>query len=474
MTDPTPTSPAPSDAPEAGADAPSATPLPRVALVGRPNVGKSTLLNRLCGSRVAIVEPTAGVTRDRIAVPARLDHPDGARWIEVVDTGGVGIVDRDDLGPHVEGQVDAALATAELILFLVDARDGATPLDERVAARLRGSSVPVVLIANKCERADSAWEVEGLHSLGVGESLHPISAQNGNGMSDLIEALWERFPHAPAQRPVQPEASMLLAVVGRRNAGKSTLVNCLAGEDRMIVSEVPGTTRDAVDVRFERGDQHFTVIDTAGMRKKSKLADAIEFFSEARSRKTVRRANVVILLFDVRQPLSAIEKSLARYAVMHHKPIVLAANKWDLLEDADPEAFREYLDAELPGMTRAPIAFLSAKEGHGVEDLLQLATDLHGQAAGRVSTGELNRVLEKALQTRGPSSRGQRARLKYATQADVHPPTFVLFVNDKRLIGKDYLRYLENRIRDAFPFPEVPVRIVLRDKNDPEEDRRDR
>jgi GTP-binding protein len=289
-------------------------------------------------------------------------------------------------------------------------------------------------------------------------------------MSALIELLWERFPEAPAQRPVSLENSMLLAIVGRRNAGKSTLTNFLAGEERMIVSEIPGTTRDAVDVRFQRDGTNFVVIDTAGVRKKSKQADAIEFFGESRSRRTVRRAKVVILLFDVTQSLSAIEKALARYATLHYKPVVLAANKWDLVQDRAPEEFRKYLDAQLPGLSRAPIAFLSAKEGKGARELLDLALELHVQAEQRVSTGELNRVLAKALESRGPSARGQRARLKYATQAGVHPPTFVLFVNDRKLIGKDHLRYIENRIRMAFPFPEVPVRIVLRDKNDPPEE----
>jgi GTP-binding protein len=359
-----------------------------------------------------------------------------------------------------------------MVLFLLDARDGLTPLDRKVAELLRGVTVPVIVVANKCEHENSSWEAEAFHALGVGERIMNISAQNGNGMSALIEFLWEQFPQAPPRRPVEPADAMMLAIVGRRNAGKSTLTNFLAGEERMIVSEIPGTTRDAVDVRFERDGTNFVVVDTAGVRKKSKLADAIEFFGESRSRRTVRRANVVILLFDVTQSLSAIEKTLARYATVHYKSVVLAANKWDLVEDKDPEAYRKYLDSQLPGLSRAPIAFLSAKKGDGARELLNLALELHEQSAQRVSTGELNRVLSKALESRGPSSRGQRARLKYATQAGVHPPTFVLFVNDRKLIGKDHLRYIENRIRDAFPFPEVPVRIVLRDKNSPPEKER--
>ncbi|MEZ6019281.1 MAG: ribosome biogenesis GTPase Der [Planctomycetota bacterium] len=443
--------------------------MPRVAIVGRPNVGKSTLLNRMCGSRVAIVEPTAGVTRDRISVPVRLTTEDGPRWIEVIDTGGVGIVDRDDLGPHVESQVRTAIGSADLVLFVVDVRDGITPLDKTVAEKLRGLDLPILMVVNKNEGRNLDWDVDQFYSLGVGEALYSISAQNGQGMQPLYDAIYEQLPDAPPERPAERD-SFKIAVVGRRNAGKSTLINHWAREERMIVSEVPGTTRDAVDVLFERDGETFIAIDSAGLRKPSKVADAIEFFSEARSRKTVRRADVVVLMFDVTETISSIEKKLARYVVDHHKPVILAANKWDLVKDLTPEDFRAYLDEQLPGLFFAPILFLSAKMGERADELLRLAKELASQAALRVGTGELNRVLEKALEARSPSSRGYRVRLRYATQAEVSPPTFVLFVNDKRLIGKDYLRYLQNRIREELPFAEVPVRIVLRDHSDETED----
>ncbi|MEM1448328.1 MAG: ribosome biogenesis GTPase Der [Planctomycetota bacterium] len=447
-------------------------PMPRVALVGRPNVGKSTLLNRLCGSRVAIVEPTAGVTRDRIAVPARLSTTQGERWVEVVDTGGLGIVDRDDLGPHVEAQVETALMGADLVLFLVDVRDGLTPPDEEVARLLRGSEIPVQLVVNKAEGGGFEWEAEDFHRLGVGGDALVISAQNGDGIAELRERIVEVLPGAPTEKPGETPR-MKIAVVGRRNAGKSTLVNNLAGEDRMIVSEIEGTTRDAVDVIFERDGETFVVIDTAGVRKRSKVEDAIEFFSDARSMRTIRRADVVVLLFDVTRRLSAIEKNLARYAVDRYKPIVLAANKWDLVDDRSPEEFREYLDAQLPGLAFAPIVFLSAKEGERVEELVDVARDLFDQAHQRVPTGDLNRVLERALEARQPSAKGYRIRVRYATQAEVAPPTFVLFVNDKKHVGKDWLRYLQNRLREELPFHEVPLRIVLKDpKTISEEDSR--
>jgi GTP-binding protein len=380
----------------------------------------------------------------------------------VIDTGGLGIVDRDDLGPHVEAQVDTALKGADLVLFLVDVRDGLTPPDKQVAKLLRGADVPVQLVINKAEGGGFEWEAESFHALGVGGEPIVISAQNGEGIGDLRQCMADHLPGAPEEKPSQTPL-MKIAVVGRRNAGKSTLVNYLAGEERMIVSEIEGTTRDAVDVVFERDGETFTVIDTAGIRKRSKLEDAIEFYSDARSLKTIRRADVVILLFDVTRKLSSIEKNLARYAIDRYKPTILAANKWDLVEGQTPESFREYLDAQVPGLGFAPIVFLSAKEGLRADDLIDVARDLFEQGQQRVSTGDLNQVLERALEARQPSSKGYRARVKYATQAEVSPPTFVLFVNDKRHIGKDWLRYLTNRLREELPFHEVPLRIVLKD-----------
>jgi GTPase len=438
------------------------TTLRRVAIVGRPNVGKSTLLNRMVGSRVSIVEPTAGVTRDRIAVPSRLFGGVPEHWVEVIDTGGIGIVDRDDLGPHVEAQIKGALDAADLVLFVVDVRDGITPLDQEVARRLRGIDLPVLLVINKVEGLSLRWEVDEFLSLGVGEGQFAISAQNGEGLTELYEKIIEVLPGtAFDERPV-PEPVMKLGVVGRRNAGKSTLINTLAREERMIVSEVPGTTRDAVDVIFEKGGRRFVAIDTAGVRKKSSLDDAIEFYSDARSHKGIRRSDVVALLFDVTAEFSSIEKKLARYVIDHYKPVLLVANKWDLAGGYQPEDFREYIESQLPGLSYAPICFISGKEGRGVDEMLDLAEELFEQSSRRVGTGELNRVLARALEARSPSSRGYRARVKYATQAETSPPTFVLFVNDKRLFGKTYLRYLENRLREELSFQEIPVRIVLR------------
>ena len=451
---------------------PSATiRLPRIAIVGRPNVGKSTLANRMCGSRVAIVEPTAGVTRDRIAIVTRLDTDQGSRWFEVIDTGGIGIVDRDDLGPLVEQQIQAAINSARLILWVVDVRDGITALDLEVARRLRAQKLPVILVANKAEGVRFQWEVGEFHKLGFHDGPYAISAQNGEGLSPLYERIVELIPDAPESDQAPVEAPVMkLAVVGQRNAGKSTLINAFADEDRMIVSEVPGTTRDSVDVVFERGDKTFVAIDTAGIRKKKSHEDAIDFFSDARSHKAIRRADVVILLFDVSKKLSGIDKQLARYVVDHHKPVILGANKWDLVTDLTPEDFRAYIDDNLPALEFAPISFLSAKDKKGVDGTLKLASELFEQSKTRVSTAELNRVLTKALESRSPTSSGHAVRVRYATQAETSPPTFVLFVNDKKHFNKDYIRYLQNRLREDLPFKEIPVRIVLRDKDSREEE----
>lgn len=449
--------------------------LPRIAIVGRPNVGKSTLANRMTGSRVSIVEPSAGVTRDRVAVPAIVRGTSGERWVEVVDTGGIGIVDRDDLGPQVEEQIATAISTSDVILWIVDVREGITPLDQEVARRLRGIAMPVLLVVNKVEGRKLEWDVDLFRQFGIGEGPFAISAQNGEGLEPLYDCILGLLPAVdregsespPEDDPDRPRPVMRLAVVGQRNAGKSTLINALAREERMIVSEVPGTTRDAVDVIFERDGRSFVAIDTAGVRRKRSHQDAIDFYSDARAHKSIRRADVVVLLFDVTHRLASIDKDLARYALDHHKPVILAANKWDLVDGLTPEDFREYLEQEMPALAFAPVIFLSAKEGRGVDETMALALELHEEAQIRVSTGELNRVLARALEARAPTRTAHAARIRYATQTGVRPPTFVLFVNDKKHFNKDYLRYLANRLRDELPFREIPVRIVLRDRDEP-------
>jgi GTP-binding protein len=353
---------------------------------------------------------------------------------------------------------------ADLILFMVDVRDGITPLDKEVARRLRGASVPVMLVVNKVEGKGLEWEVDSFRQLGIALGPFAISAENGGGTDPLFEAIMNTLP-PPTEDEGPPEQIMKLAIVGQRNAGKSTLINQLAGEERMIVSEIPGTTRDAVDVMFERDGRKFVAIDTAGVKRKRAISDAIEFYADARSYKQIRRADVVVLMFDLSKELSVIDKQLARYAIDHYKPLILAGNKWDLVSEAERDEFRTYVRAELLGLDFAPLVFLTATTGQGLSPLIRQAIELFDQSRMRVPTGELNRILKDATTARSPSSDGHRIKILYATQAEAAPPTFIVFVNDKKLIGKDYVRYLTNRLRQDLPFKEVPLHIVLRDRD---------
>lgn len=432
--------------------------LPIVAIVGRPNVGKSSLLNCLARKRISIVDPTAGVTRDRVGVI--LDVEDV--YFELVDTGGYGIEDRDGLTEDVEAQIQYAVASASLVLFVVDAREGITPLDRQVAELLRRRRVDAVLVANKIDVPHDARLLGELARLGFGEPV-PVSAVHGRGRTELLHLLRERLLPLGGERPETP--ALKLAIVGRRNVGKSTFINCLAGEERVIVSEVPGTTRDSIDVRFEKDGQVYIAIDTAGVRKKSKLADSIEFFSFQRASLSVRRADVVLFFIDATTPIGEVDKRLGGYIAEQYRPCILVINKWDLAKDrADTGQYGEYLSQTMPFLGYAPVAFVTAKESRNVQSTLDLAKALHKQADTRVSTGRLNAVLRYILAARGPSPKRRAGRLKifYGTQIGTCPPTLVLFANNPGLITAEYQRFLVNRLRERLPFAEVPIRLLLR------------
>ena len=431
-------------------------PLPVVAIVGRPNVGKSSLLNALARRRIAIVDSVPGVTRDRLSAVV----PVGEGYVELLDTGGFGIEDRDDLSEHVNEQIEQAMASADLVLFVVDARQGVQPLDRAVAERLRRQAKPVILVANKVDAPNAAVEVGELYGLGVGEPVC-TSAIHRLGLSELLEAVEARLG-PPAQEVEEP--TMKLAIVGKRNVGKSTFINALAREERMIVSERPGTTRDAVDVRFERDGQAFLAIDTAGVRRRSSVADSVEFYSQARTERSIRRCDVAVLMLDATVPVGRIEKHLARYIVEHHKPCVIVVNKWDLAAgSAVTSQYREYLDAKLPALWFAPLVFTTAVSGRHVASVVDVSQALHRQARTRVATGELNRVISQAVKERSPRPRRNRLpKILYATQVSVEPPTIILFVNDPALFDASYKRYLANRLRERLPFAEVPIRLLWR------------
>lgn len=432
--------------------------LPVVAIVGRPNVGKSSLFNTLMGSRISIVEPTPGVTRDRVGGVCEIDE----QFFELVDTGGYGVVDRDDLGAHVHQQIEYAVARADLILFVVDGREGVTPLDRETAELLRRHTDRVCLIANKVDEPHMAGGTGEFVRLGYGEPL-PVSAMNGSGKWALRELIAERLQGKETGQPETP--LMKLALVGKRNAGKSSFVNALAGEPRVIVSEVPGTTRDSIDVIFEKDGRKFMAIDTAGVRKKAKLANDIEFYALNRATHSISRADVVLLLIDSTETVGQIEKQLAGLIVEEFKPCVLVVNKWDLAKGkADTTDYGDYLTKLIPHLDFAPISFTSAIDGHNCDATIDVAWSMFKQAQTRVSTATLNEILHDAIAANTPSAKRGRKTPKvfYATQVAVQPPTIVVFVNDAKLITQDYERFLLNRFRERLPYGEIPIRLVFR------------
>jgi GTP-binding protein len=433
--------------------------VPVVAIVGRPNVGKSSLFNWLAKKRISIVDPTAGVTRDRVSALVKA----GDRFFELVDTGGMGVQDVDNLTAHVERQIEAAIDQAHVVLFVVDARDGLAPLDEEVAKRLRYVTKPVILVANKCDYPEVDSQAAEFYKLGRGK-LVCVSAQQHRGKDELKDLILERLP-PPEALEHGPEVAMKLAIVGRRNTGKSTFINSLAQSERMIVSEVPGTTRDSVDVRFERDGQAFVAIDTAGVRRKGSLASDIEFYSMARAERSIRRADVVLMFVDPRVRISKVDKQLSAYILDQHKPAIFVVNKWDLMVPMPTGKFANYVRAVFPSLDYVPIAFITAKSGKNVQAVLNLAQNLHKQSSARVGTRDLNKVLRQALEDQAPPMRqNRRPKIFYGTQVASNPPTIVLFTNGPELFDNTYQRYLIKTFRDRLPFGDVPIKLYLRHK----------
>ncbi len=432
--------------------------LPVVAIVGRPNVGKSSLFNAISHTRTSIVEQTAGVTRDRVSTICDINDD----YFELVDTGGFGIVDRDDLSTHVEQQIRYAVEQADMILFVVDVRDGITPLDRSTAQMLRPYTDRIRLIANKVDNPQLESATAEFVRLGFGFPI-ATSMTTGLGRTDLNELLSSNLSPMAGQRPVTP--TIKISIVGKRNAGKSTFVNALAGEDRVIVSEIPGTTRDSVDVRIEKDGRTLVVIDTAGVRKKRKIADDIEYYASTRATHALQRADVSLLLIDAALPVGQVDKKLADLISSEYKPCIIVVNKWDLAKGlASTEDYGEYLAKVLPELKYAPIAFTTATKGRNIHAVMDLATELQKQSIIRVSTGQLNQAMRESLDVHQPrTKRGRKSpRFYYATQISTKPPTIVVFVNNPDFIGASDQRYLLNRFREQLPYPEIPIRLVFR------------
>jgi GTPase len=421
------------------------------AIVGFPNVGKSTLVNRLTATRDAVVHETAGVTRDRKELVCEWR---GRRFV-LVDTGGVDIADPSPITQQVARQARAAIEEADLVLFVVDAQAGVTPGDEEIADLLRRSNRPVLVIANKLDDPGRTDQIHEFHRLGLGEPF-PISALHGHGTGDLLDEILERLP-GEAPRPEAGEEAIRVAILGRPNVGKSSLVNALLGEDRVIVSETPGTTRDAIDTVFTRGDRTFVFVDTAGLRRKRRQRQGIEYYSELRALQAAERADVALVLVDASEGLVDQDLAVADVARKAQDSTLVVASKWDVA-NVGIEDLRPRLQDRLK--QRPPLVAVSAKTGRGVSRMLDRIEELYDKHTSRVGTGELNRFLGELREARQPPSRnGKRLNLLYGTQTQVRPPRFRFFVNDPGLVTRDYGYWVENQLRDRFELEGVPVSI---------------
>lgn len=428
---------------------------PLVAIVGRPNVGKSTLFNKIAGKRISIVENTPGVTRDRVYVDAEWC----GKVFTLIDTGGLELKSQDEMWRHIKTQAELAIDTAQAIVFVVDGKTGVTVDDEQVANYLRRAKVPVVLCVNKLDnnQKDTLYD---FYSLGFGDP-YPVSAEQGKGIGDLLDAVLDSVVGGE----IEEDSSLKIAIVGKPNAGKSSITNKLLGYERVIVSDIAGTTRDAIDTKLKVGDDEYTIIDTAGMRKKGNIGEDLEKYSVMRSLMAVRRSDVAVIVCDATEGMTEQDVKIAGFVHDEGKPSVIVMNKWDLIEkDTNTvNRFKDKLTNDLKFMDYVKPLFLSAKTGKRIDTLLPYVKKVYENASKRISTGLLNEVLIDATRiSEPPAKNGKRLKIFYITEIGANPPTFVLKVNDPELMHFSYKRYLENALRSSFDFEGTPIKIITR------------
>ncbi|SJZ54218.1 ribosome biogenesis GTPase Der [Selenihalanaerobacter shriftii] len=434
---------------------------PIVAIVGRPNVGKSTLFNRIVGDRISIVEDEPSITRDRI-------YAEG-EWLNnhflLVDTGGIDLNSEKELKEDIRRQAEIAIDEADVILFMLDGRTGLQPMDREVANMLRKSGKPIILTVNKVDYKKLEEEIKyDFYELGLDDPVL-ISAEHGLNIGDLLD---EVIIHFPQEEEIEYEDDIIrISVIGRPNVGKSSLVNQVLGKNRVIVSDIPGTTRDAIDTYFKLGDREFAIIDTAGMRRRGKVKPGIEKYSVIRSLGAIDRSDVVLMVLDATEGMTEQDKRVAGYAHEDGKAMVIVVNKWDLIEKGNDtnKRYAEDIRYDVGFLNYAPITFVSALTGQRVLEILEIVEYVAEQHSRRVKTNTLNNVLKEATSMfEPPSDKGKRLKIYYATQPRVKPPLFVLFVNDPDLMHFSYKRYLKNKIRDAFGFSGTPIKIIVRER----------